>query len=88
MKLVAYNNTVKSPKNLGLRGEKKKFPTRNVWSMTRGSELPREPEKVDTLKSVVQLGDRRANKCAAPPRLPRPMPAHPGQSSSPTYPVV
>lgn len=53
--------------------------------MTRGSELPLEPEKVDTLKSVVQLGDRRTNKCAAPPP---PMPAHPGQSSSPTYPAV
>ena len=82
MKLVAYNNTVKPPKNLGLRGKKKKIshPQRTA----RGSELPREPEKVATLKSVMQLGDRKTNKCAAPPA----MPAHPRQSSSPTYPVV
>lgn len=52
--------------------------------MARGSELPREPEKVATLKSVMQLGDRKTNKCAATPA----MPAHPRQSSSPTYPVV
>lgn len=68
MKLFAYNNTVKPPKNLGIRGKKKNFPTRNVQSMARGSELPREPEKVATLKSVMQLGDRKTNKCAAPPR--------------------
>lgn len=81
MKLVAYNNTVKPPKNLCLKRKKKNFPpaTYSLWS-----ELPREPEKVATLKSVMQLGDRRTNKCAAPPA----MPAHPRQSSSPTYPVV
>ena len=55
-----------------------------VCSQQQGEPDLTEPEKVAILKSVMQLGDRKTNKCAAPPA----MPAHPRQSSSPTYPVV